>query len=60
MTVMPNPAAPGELSARVKAVSRSAGTVKVHVTKSRSVPVKLGRSKKGATPAARKAGAGKS
>lgn len=32
-----------ELSVRVKAVPRTAGGVKVYVTKSRSVPVKIGK-----------------
>ncbi|GAA4395068.1 hypothetical protein GCM10023153_16770 [Ornithinibacter aureus] len=42
MTVMPQTARPGEMSARSKAVVRKVGTTTVYVTKSRAVPVRLG------------------
>lgn len=42
MTVMPQTARPGEMSARSKAAVRKVGTTTVYVTKSRVVPVRLG------------------
>ena len=45
MSVMPDRAQPGELSVRTKAVVRTVGGTKVYITKSRAVPIRIGKGK---------------